>query len=247
MGCLSSHLCHAGAVGKKAPKQPSLPKTVDTEYVLTRPRKGAKLKEEVWQTENGEVGHYSLSSINHRICGVDNGRVLGYDNSHEYDHRHFMGPWSRLKSRTTEYYPGASMLKYTSCGGKKMKKKVNVLKLDTGTLDEYVKRSIDRAEKLDRNEKLPAEFRITFEDPADLLRVLSAERLRVLYAIRKRTKPTISGLAIILKRDRRAVSRDVKLLEGLGLLKTRNEANPGHGAMTVVEPLAEKYHLEATV
>jgi predicted transcriptional regulator len=121
------------------------------------------------------------------------------------------------------------------------------VKLETGTVDEFFERSKVRAEKLDRGEKLPAEFRITFEDPADLLRVLSAERLRVLYAIRKKTKPTISGLATILKRDRRAVSRDVKLLEGLGLLKTRNEANPGHGVMTVVEPLAEKYHLEATV
>jgi predicted transcriptional regulator len=121
------------------------------------------------------------------------------------------------------------------------------VKLETGTVDEFFERSKVRAEKLDRGEKLPAEFRITFEDPADLLRVLSAERLRVLYAIRKKTKPTISGLATILKRDRRAVSRDVKLLEGLGLLKTRNEANPGHGVMTVVEPLAEKYRLEATV
>ena len=121
------------------------------------------------------------------------------------------------------------------------------VRLETGTADEFFKRSKVRAEKLDRGEKLPAEFRITFEDPADLLRVLSAERLRVLYAIRKKTKPTISGLATILKRDRRAVSRDVKLLEGLGLLKTRNEANPGHGVMTVVEPLAEKYRLEATV
>ena len=121
------------------------------------------------------------------------------------------------------------------------------VKLETGTVDEFFERSKVRAEKLDRIEKLPAEFRITFEDPADLLRVLSAERLRVLYAIRKKTKPTISGLATILKRDRRAVSRDVKLLEGLGLVKTRNEANPGHGAMTVVEPLAEKYRLEATV
>lgn len=78
-------------VGKKAPKQPSITKTVHTEYVLTRPRKGAKLKEEVWQTEDGEVVRYSLAYINHRICGVDSGRVLGYDNSHEYHHRHFMG------------------------------------------------------------------------------------------------------------------------------------------------------------
>jgi predicted transcriptional regulator len=124
---------------------------------------------------------------------------------------------------------------------------IKKVKVDTGTVAEFFERSKVRAEKLDRGEKLPAEFRITFEDPADLLRAISPERLRVLYTIRKKTKPTISRLAVILKRDRRAVSRDVKLLEGLGLLRTRNEVNPGHGAMTVVEPLAEEYHLEATV
>jgi predicted transcriptional regulator len=127
-----------------------------------------------------------------------------------------------------------------------MSKKVRAV-VATGPLDEYVRQSIERAKKLDRGEKLPAECRITFEDPADFLRAISAERLRVLHAIRKKTKPTISGLAVILKRDRRAVSRDVKLLEELGLLRTRDEANPGHGVMTVIEPLAEKYHLEATV
>jgi hypothetical protein len=66
-------------------------KTVDDEIVLKKPRKGAKLKEEVWQAPNGEVLKYSLAYINTRICGKDNGRVLGYDNSHNYHHRHFMG------------------------------------------------------------------------------------------------------------------------------------------------------------
>jgi len=124
---------------------------------------------------------------------------------------------------------------------------IKTVKLETGTADEFFERSRVRAEKLDRGEKLAAEIRVTFEDPADLLRVLSAERLRVLYSIRKRVKPTISGLAISLKRDRKAVSRDVKLLEELGLLRTRDVTNPGHGVMTVVEPLAKKYHLIATV
>ena len=79
-------------MGKKTPKQPTkVTKTLHTEFTLTRPRKGAKLKEEVWQTDDGQVVRYSLAYINHRICGVDNGRVLGYDNSHNYHHRHFMG------------------------------------------------------------------------------------------------------------------------------------------------------------
>jgi hypothetical protein len=70
---------------------PGVTKTVDDEIVLKKPRKGAKLKEEVWQTANGEVVKYSLAYINPGICGKDNGRVLGYDNSHNYHHRHFMG------------------------------------------------------------------------------------------------------------------------------------------------------------
>jgi hypothetical protein len=66
-------------------------KTVDDEIVLKKPRKGARLKEEVWQAPSGEVVKYSLAYINPRICGKDNGRVLGYDNRHDYHHRHFMG------------------------------------------------------------------------------------------------------------------------------------------------------------
>ena len=139
------------------------------------------------------------------------------------------------------------MLKYTTYGGEKMNKRVNTVTLTTGTLGEYVERSINRAKKLDRGERIEPELRVTFQDPADLLRVLSVERIRVLRSIRGKTKPTISGLAVILKRDRKAVSRDVKLLESLGLLRTREKSNPGHGVMTVVEPLAKKYHLTATV
>jgi hypothetical protein len=79
-------------VGKKPPKRPPIiTKTVDKAYVLPWPTKGALLKEEVWETEDGKVVNYNLAYINHRICGFDNGRVLGYDNSHKYHHRHFMG------------------------------------------------------------------------------------------------------------------------------------------------------------
>ena len=53
-------------------------------------RRGAVLKEEVW-CEAGQVVKYSLAYINPMICAEDNGRVLGYDNSHGHHHRHFMG------------------------------------------------------------------------------------------------------------------------------------------------------------
>ena len=120
------------------------------------------------------------------------------------------------------------------------------LRVATEPVQEFIGRSIGRARKLDRGEKLPSEIRLTFEDPADLIRVLSMQRVRVIHAVR--IKPTgLSELAIALNRDRKAVSRDVSVLESLGLLKTREESNPGHGVRRIVEPLARKYQLVATI
>ncbi len=79
-------------MAKKPPKRPpSANKVFDETVFLKRPRRGAILKEEVWENEDGDVVKYNLAYINPLICSVDNGRVLGYDNSHDYDHRHFMG------------------------------------------------------------------------------------------------------------------------------------------------------------
>jgi hypothetical protein len=55
---------------------------------------------------------------------------------------------------------------------------------ETGTTEDFFARSLKRARRLDRGEKLAAEIRLTFEDPADLLRVLTAQRVRVIHAVR---------------------------------------------------------------
>jgi hypothetical protein len=78
-------------VARTAPKAARFRKTVDDTFYLTWPRRGAVLKEEVWQNEDGTVVRYSVAYLNPRICGVDNGRVVGYDNAHGHGHRHFMG------------------------------------------------------------------------------------------------------------------------------------------------------------
>jgi Family of unknown function (DUF6516) len=76
----------------KKPKKLEITKTTDAAYRLKGKRKGAILKEEVWTTDDdGQVVKYVLAYINPRICGPDNGRVLVFDNSHDYHHRHFMG------------------------------------------------------------------------------------------------------------------------------------------------------------
>ena len=118
--------------------------------------------------------------------------------------------------------------------------------VSSGTVDAFVGRSLERARKMDRGGKLPSEISMTFEDPADLVRVLSAERVRVIHAVRE--KPAaVSELAVTLRRDRKAVKRDVSLLESFGLVSGREEINPGHGRRRIIEPRAAKYQLVATI
>jgi predicted transcriptional regulator len=124
---------------------------------------------------------------------------------------------------------------------------MNNLKVSSGSVEDFFKRSHERALKLDRKETLPTDLRITFEDPADLMRALSAQRVRLLLVVRRSPRPTLTKLAHMLKRDRKSVTRDIVVLEKLGLIRTKTEANPGHGHVRVVEPLADRYHLTATL
>jgi hypothetical protein len=88
-------------VARKRTGSPIAVKVVHEIFYLKRPRLGAILKEEAWQTDGGKVVKYSLAYVNPAVCRVDNGRVLGYDNSHNHHHRHFMG--SQESFRFTGY------------------------------------------------------------------------------------------------------------------------------------------------
>ena len=78
-------------VNKKRSRKVLKPeKRINRTSYLTGTRRGAILKEEAW-FRGDRVVKYSLAYINPRICAVDYGRVLGYDNSHDHHHRHFMG------------------------------------------------------------------------------------------------------------------------------------------------------------
>jgi predicted transcriptional regulator len=118
--------------------------------------------------------------------------------------------------------------------------------LRVGSTEDFFDRLRERAEKLDRGETLPPGITITFEDPEDLLDVLTSERVRLLRKV-KGGSLRISALATGLKRDVRAVSRDVSLLEQAGLLRTRYESNPGHGRLKMVESVAQEYKLVANL
>lgn len=124
--------------------------------------------------------------------------------------------------------------------------KKNSVDIASGSTDEFFNRVRSHAAKLDRGESLPARISITFEDPLEMLDVLTSERVRLLRWAKAGALP-ISDLASGLNRDVRAVSRDVVRLEKAGLLRTSYRVNPGHGRHKVVEPVALEYNLTANL
>lgn len=66
-------------------------KVSDDTWSLSSKNGNGVLRREVWVNEQGKVVRYNLAYINHNIFLGDNGRVVGYDNAHNFHHRHFMG------------------------------------------------------------------------------------------------------------------------------------------------------------
>lgn len=66
-------------------------KVVDSSFVIPAKRGNGIVRREVWQDQRGRVTRYNLAYINHRLFAGDNGRVLGYDNAHDFHHRHWYG------------------------------------------------------------------------------------------------------------------------------------------------------------
>ncbi len=106
----------------------------------------------------------------------------------------------------------------------------------------HVRRSLDRAAKRERGERLDAEKIITFADPLDMVECLTVQRVRLCQVVRKK-RLSISALAEELGRNRGSVTRDVNKLKGLGLLRLREQVNPGHGVVQIVEPVAQRFEM----
>jgi predicted transcriptional regulator len=124
--------------------------------------------------------------------------------------------------------------------------KKNGVDIRAGSTDEFFSRVRHHAAKLDHGKSIAPRISITFEDPLEMLNVLTSERVRLLRRAKAGALP-ISDLASELNRDVRAVSRDVIRLEKAGLLRTSYRVNPGHGRYKVVEPVAREYSLTATL
>ncbi len=119
-------------------------------------------------------------------------------------------------------------------------------KILTDGFEGHARRSLTRASQREQGVALPAEKIITFADPLDMAECLTVQRLRLWQVVRKKHL-SISALAEELGRNRGSVTRDVNTLRGLGILRLREQVNPGHGVLQIVEPVAQRLEMRVAL
>jgi len=118
--------------------------------------------------------------------------------------------------------------------------------LKAGNENDFFQRGRELARLADAGKALPEERTISFEDPAELLRLLTVSRLDVFRSVRQ-DPGSITVIAGRLHRDRSAVKRDVDQLAQAGLVTIETKVLPGHGQMKEVRACAASFRLEAWV
>jgi hypothetical protein len=76
---------------------------VSEQFPINPKKGGGIVKIDAWENEQGKIIKYSMAYINHLIFSGDNGRVLGYDNTHDFHHRHYLGEITELDDFTSYY------------------------------------------------------------------------------------------------------------------------------------------------
>jgi predicted transcriptional regulator len=120
------------------------------------------------------------------------------------------------------------------------------LTIKTGTEADFFKRGRKLAQSADRGEPLPDERIISFEDPADVMKLITSARLALFRSV-KEMPGSITQISERLHRDRSAVKRDIDELERAGLVTVDEKIFPGHGRMKEVRATADRFSLQAEV
>ena len=120
------------------------------------------------------------------------------------------------------------------------------VKIGVGTVEEFFASGKRLARQIDQGEPIEESFTIMFEDPTDLLELLTQARIGLFRAI-KAEPASITSIAARLRRDRSAVKRDVDALLAAGLVSVEVAPNPGHGTHKVVRAVASKVDMHVLI
>ena len=118
--------------------------------------------------------------------------------------------------------------------------------ITTGTEKDFFERGKKIARKLDQGESVEPECVISFEDPQELLELVTTARMNLFRSV-KAEPGSIAEIARRLHRDRSAVKRDVDKLAQAGLFNVELKSLSGHGRMKLVTAAADRFQLMAQV
>jgi predicted transcriptional regulator len=116
----------------------------------------------------------------------------------------------------------------------------------TDDLDAFFARAKDAARRADQGQEFEEKVTLSFEDPQRMFTVLSEARRRLMSEVMREPK-TIKELTSRLHRNRSSITKDVGLLEKMGLIVSSRQPNPGHGFQKLVQSIAPKIELVATL
>jgi hypothetical protein len=107
LSCERPDVAYNAAPGVVSAVGPKAKLRKDTDYVtrFRRARGIGILREEVWLNSDNEVVKYNLAFLLPHVFARDNGRVLGYDNTHGVHERHDYGSVEGIQFRN---YPSTA-------------------------------------------------------------------------------------------------------------------------------------------
>lgn len=116
----------------------------------------------------------------------------------------------------------------------------------TDDVDGFFLRAKDGTRRADQGQVFEGKVTLSFEDPQRMFTVLSETRRRLMSEVMHEPK-TIKELTNRLRRNRSSITKDVGMLEKMGLIVSTRQSNPGHGFQKVVQSIAPKIEMVATL
>lgn len=116
----------------------------------------------------------------------------------------------------------------------------------TDNPDGFFARAKDATRKADLAQPFEDKVTLSFEDPQRMFTVLSETRRRLMSEVMREPK-TIKELTNRLHRNRSSITRDIGILEKMGLIVSSRQSNPGHGFQKVIKAIAPKIEMVTTL